>query len=146
MIVKRFSRNRVTYPPTPRTKDELQRVVRPMIVEELTPSAYPTSGQLNTRNLPPAKPLPDPNIFVHITRARANAMRKAQRANAESSVTPNLSPRDAQAETPQKYVIDRIINCGINDDKEQPYAKVRERIHRVQWYGFQPSDDAFEPI
>lgn len=104
--VDRVSRNRVTHAPTPRTKEKLQRVVRPMIVEDLRPSTYSTSEQFNIRNLTPPESLPDPNSFGHITRSRANMIRKAQTADTESSVTPDLLPRDAQAETTQENVID----------------------------------------
>lgn len=117
-----FSRDHVIYAPILRTKNELQRAVRPMIVEELTLSAYPTSKQSNTRSLPPAELLLNPNTSGHITKWRAHAIQKAQMANTKSSVTTNLSSRDAQAETPQEYATDQISNHGISNDKKHPSA------------------------
>lgn len=57
-----------------------------------------------------------------------------------------LSPREAQEETLQENLGDRIISHGINGDKEDPSAKNEERNYCVRWYGLDRSDDTFESI
>lgn len=53
------SHDHVIYASAAREKVELQRVFRPMIVEERAPNEYPTGKQFSIRSLPPAEPLPD---------------------------------------------------------------------------------------
>ena len=45
-----------------------------------------------------------------------------------------------------EYVIDRIVSHRRNEDAEHPTAKFGETVYRVRWYGYDKSDDTFEPI
>lgn len=114
--------------------------------KELTPSAYPTCKQLNTRDLPTLVLLPDTTDFKRITISQSNTKQETQRTNTELSVAPSPSPSGTQARTPQEYVIDRVISHRIKDHQKRPSAKLGERICRVRCYGFDRSNDKFEPI
>lgn len=121
-------------------------MVRPMTVEELTPSAYPTSKQLNTRNLPLAAPLPESNNVKRPARSQSEAKRQTREVNTEAFVNLGTPLSGTRAEAPQEYVIDRIVSHGINGDQEHPSAKIEELTYRVRWYGCDRNDDTFEPI
>ena len=45
-----------------------------------------------------------------------------------------------------EYVIDRIVSHRKNEDTKHPTAKLGETLYRVRWYGYDKSDDTFEPI
>lgn len=144
--VEGISHDCVTYASTSQTKNELQQVVHQMTIKGLTPSAYQTCEQPNTRALHPARPLPDANGIRHITRSQSNTKCPAQTAITESSVISKPRPKVTQTESPQKTFTDRIIRHGVKDDQEHLSPKPGEVTYRVRWYGFDSDDDKFEPF
>lgn len=67
--IKRVGCDRAAHTATLRIKDELQRMIRAMTVEESTTNVDPTSTQLETHSLPSAVPLKDTNGIKRILRS-----------------------------------------------------------------------------
>ena len=64
----------------------------------------------------------------------------------EDSAQQEDSEVSADKEDLGEFVIDRIISHGINEDSKHPTAKVGETTYRVRWFGYEASDDTYEPI
>ena len=63
--------------------------------------------------------------------------------------SPTTQPRERsghQGDVEKEYIIERIVDGGINEDPEHPSVQVGETTYRVRWYGYGRDDDTFEPI
>lgn len=130
--VQRVNRDRVTSAPSLRTKDELQHLVRPMTIDEPTPSAYRAHEQPNTCGLHAAASLPASNGFRSVTRLQSKAKQQDQAANTKSLLIPAPPPKATEAGSPQEYFFDQLISHKINDDQDHPSAKLGDLTYRDQ--------------
>lgn len=42
-------------------------------------------------------------------------------------------------------VIDRIVSHGVSEDPEHPTAKGGQTTYRIRWFGYEASDNMYEP-
>lgn len=140
--VERVSRDRVINAPAPRTAEEIERITRPMAAGELTPSAFPSSEELNARDISTASRPPGSS-----TNVQSVAHEREGPPPSPGSIPEQPPSKGAtEAEEPQEFVMERIIGHGRNEDTEHPSAQVGETTYRIRWYGFDREHDTFEPI
>lgn len=106
------------------SKDKIQQEVRPVTVQERTPSAYSACEQLITRKLPSAVPLPDMDNFKYITTLHSNAKQRAQAIDEESTSTPSSHQVEQNRKHRKSVSLIKCSDIKSNDFQEHVWAKI----------------------
>ena len=140
--------------PTSLTVEEIHERLRPSTDLELELD-YRVDENVNRKDIA-EKPHKDERQKSYTTHARAaggtpveNEVTSTDVNTQEVAEEDESQPRERNGhhrDVEKEYVIERIVDDGINEDPEHPSAQVGETTYRVSWYGYGRDDDTFEPI
>ena len=140
------SRSRVVLAPQPRITQEIQDSTRPMTDEELTPTTYPASEEINNQDINMEGGNETTTTDGNNPEEQDSETQTNQGEEEINQPSEQQGDGSRQTEEPEEFVIDRIISHEQNNDAEHPHAAFDETLYRVRWYGYQAADDTWEPI
>lgn len=152
--VERVSRDRVALAPKPPSPGDILEALRPLTTEELTPPTWPLPAETGLSDIPhtgTVRPSSDTSDGPSVATTPANSGPALPPdgvppvTSQGTSSSPDVT-HDTPAADTHTYVVDRVVAHGVCDDASHPSAKLGETIFRTRWYGFDSSQDTWEPI